>query len=265
MSLDIQDVAYWDGAVESYEASAEPFTGLFCADAVALAEVEHGMMLLDVATGPGALALAAERAGAVVTAIDFAQAMVDRLAVRSAGRRIEARRMDGQALDLPDGQFDRACSVFGVPLFPDWRAGLREMARVLKPGGLAVVATASTPVGFGPYMMLADLREALFPGQPAIGGPEGMAALAGRDRLAQAMRDAGFAEVVVHDRSHCFAFPAAIFETARDMLHASPAIADLAASERDLLLDRAAAVAAAEQRDGKLELLCTAYLAVARR
>src|SRR3546814_9415235 len=52
--------------------------------------------------------------------------------------------MGGQALDLPDAGFDRACSVFGISLFPDWHAKLRDLARVLKPGGRWVAAVAES-------------------------------------------------------------------------------------------------------------------------
>jgi SAM-dependent methyltransferase len=45
--------------------------------------------------------------------------------------------MDGQALDLPDAAFDAVFSIFGVIMFPDWRKGLAEMARVTRPGGTA--------------------------------------------------------------------------------------------------------------------------------
>jgi ubiquinone/menaquinone biosynthesis C-methylase UbiE len=43
--------------------------------------------------------------------------------------------MDGHALDLDDGSFDRVGSQFGVMLFPDMPKGIREMARVVNPGG----------------------------------------------------------------------------------------------------------------------------------
>lgn len=265
MTLAIQSRDYWDGAVQSYVASAEPFTALFCADAVALAQIESDMHLIDVATGPGALALAAEAKGAEVTAIDFSAAMIDQLRSRAQGRRIDAIQMDGQALDLPDGSFDRACSVFGIPLFPDWRAGLAEMARVLRPGGRAVVATASTPVGFGPYMVLAQARAALFGGSPATLGVEGMAALADEGRLVAEMSDAGFETVEVHQRNHNFAFDIAIFQTAREMLDASPVIADLAEPDRARVIDEAAHMAAESQKDGKLNLDCVAHFATAKR
>jgi len=118
MSAPIQTAAFWDQSADGYIASAEPFTAQFCVDAMELAAIEPGMTLLDVATGPGALALAAARAGAVVTAIDFSETMVDRLRGRVGDLPVDAQCMDGQALALADASFDRACSVFGVPLFP---------------------------------------------------------------------------------------------------------------------------------------------------
>jgi len=54
---------------------------------------------------------------------------------------VHAEVMDGMALALADGSFDAAISVFGVILFPDADLGMREIARVLKPGGRAAVVT----------------------------------------------------------------------------------------------------------------------------
>lgn len=265
MASTMQGRDYWEANVDGYVAMAEPFTGLFCADAVGLAEIGPGMALLDVATGPGALALAAEEAGALVTAIDFSQAMIERLTARAAGRRIVARRMDGQALDLPDAAFDRACSVFGVPLFPDWRAGLAEMARVVRPGGIAVVATASTAVGFGPNMVLAEARAALFPGAPVTIGVDGMTALSDSERLGAAMRDAGFAAVEIHERTHAFDFPVAIFTEGGAMLDANLVLDGLATADRERVVARARSIAEALSDDGRMRLECTALIAVARR
>ncbi len=60
-----------------------------------------------------------------VLAIDFSPGMVRH--VLSYGLpNLEARQMDGQALDLLDASFDAAFSNFGVMPFPDWRAGLAE-------------------------------------------------------------------------------------------------------------------------------------------
>ncbi|RYY28755.1 MAG: methyltransferase domain-containing protein [Sphingomonadales bacterium] len=91
----IQTTAYWDQAADGYIAGAEPFTGLFCRDAVALADVLVVMTLLDIATGPGALAVAAAEVGARVTAIDFSQTMLERVTARSDDPAARGRRCRG--------------------------------------------------------------------------------------------------------------------------------------------------------------------------
>jgi SAM-dependent methyltransferase len=63
---------------------------------------------------------------------------------RSRGR-VLAAIMNGMALEVPADSFDAAISTFGVILFPDAPAGMREMARALKPSGRAAVLTWTKP------------------------------------------------------------------------------------------------------------------------
>ncbi|MDR7154822.1 SAM-dependent methyltransferase [Sphingobium xenophagum] len=231
MSEPIQTTGYWNGAVDSYIAGAEPFTAQFCEDAVVLADVDAGLALLDVATGPGALALAAARAGAVVTAIDFSQAMINRLSARIGELPITPACMDGQALDLPDASFDRACSVFGIPLFPDWRAGLSEMARVLRPGGRAVVGIADNPHGFGPNPLLARSREKHFPLSPAPVDVR-MDLVAEPRRLVTEFAAAGFGNIAIEERTHDFVLIASLFTADHPMIAANPMLTGLLGDDR---------------------------------
>lgn len=250
MNAPIQTAAFWDKSADGYIASAEPFTALFCSDAVHLSAIERGMTLLDVATGPGALALAAARAGALVTAIDFSQAMVDRLSGRIGNLPIKAHRMDGQALDLPDASFDRACSVFGVPLFPDWRAGLREMARVLKPSGRAVIAVGDNAYGFGPNLLLAEAHTEVI-GKSAPVEIAAWETLADRESLANELRDAGLVDIEIHERTHNFIIDAAVFATRHPMILNNPVLAGLEDVERDAVI---AAAMASAQRQGDADV-----------
>jgi SAM-dependent methyltransferase len=116
---------------------------------------------------------------------------------------VDAEVMDGQALDLPDASFDISFSVFGVIMFPDWRRGLAEMARVTKPGGKGVLATWQSE-GAATFLLLAQIRRRLFPrleGKTRM--PEGAVALGDPEWLSAAMVDAGFQppeiETVTHD------------------------------------------------------------------
>lgn len=265
MKLAIQGADYWDATADGYIGAAEPFTSQFCLDAVELADLAPGMTLLDVATGPGALALAAARKGATVTAVDFSARMVERLEERMGDLPITARRMDGQALDLLDASFDRACSVFGIPLFPDWRAGLRELARVLRPSGLAVVGVAANSVGFGPNMLLAEARADCVPDQPTPVILESMVELMDRNRLVTALTAAGFGAVTVHAATHDFLVDPELLSAESPMLAANPLLADLSEVDRAAVIAKARALAAGASDGDVVRVPGTAHLAVARR
>ncbi len=194
--LPFHDPAHWDKMVATYEAQSQPFTTHFAEAAVALLPIGPSSKVLDVATGTGAAALAAARTGAAITAIDFSAGMVAR--VRAHGLpNIQARQMDGQALDLPDGAFDAVVSVFGVMLFPDWRAGLREMARVTRSGGSAAIAVWKSADGAAMHLLLSQIIRQLYPEKVTPMPCTGLAELADPDRLNAAVLAAGFSDPVV--------------------------------------------------------------------
>jgi demethylmenaquinone methyltransferase/2-methoxy-6-polyprenyl-1,4-benzoquinol methylase len=108
-----------------------------------LARVGPGSTALDVATGTGDLAIELARRGAEVTGSDFAPAMLEIARGKAPGLTFE----EGDALDLPypDGSFDAATVGFGARNFADLDRGLRELTRVVKPGGRVVVLEITTP------------------------------------------------------------------------------------------------------------------------
>jgi demethylmenaquinone methyltransferase/2-methoxy-6-polyprenyl-1,4-benzoquinol methylase len=111
--------------------------------AVDLADIGPGSRALDVATGTGDLAIALADRGAEVVGTDFSEQM---LAI--ARRKAPAIRFDqGNALELPygEGWFDAATVGFGVRNFSDLDQGLRELTRVVKPGGRVVILEMTTP------------------------------------------------------------------------------------------------------------------------
>lgn len=242
MSEPIQTAAFWDGSADGYIASAEPFTELFCRDAISMCGVGPGVKLIDIATGPGALAIAAAEAGAEVTAIDFSATMIERLRARIGQLHIVAEQMDGQALNLPDAAFDIACSIFGIPLFPDWRAGLRELVRVLKPGGRAVVAVADNPYGFGPNQLFAQARARLY---PAISShnPIAMDLVSEHANLLAAFTAAGIGGLEIQERTHDFRLDPAMLVSDHPMLVNNPILSGLGAEERQSVVREAAAEA----------------------
>ena len=108
-----------------------------------LARVGPGSRALDVACGTGDLAIALRERGADVVGVDFAEKMLE--IARRKEPAIEFRAGDALALDFPDDSFDAATVGFGARNFADLDQGLREMARVVKPGGRVVVLEITTP------------------------------------------------------------------------------------------------------------------------
>jgi demethylmenaquinone methyltransferase/2-methoxy-6-polyprenyl-1,4-benzoquinol methylase len=111
--------------------------------AVELARVGPGSRALDVATGTGDLAVALHAAGADVVGCDFSEEMLERARRKEPGVRFEWA--DALALPYEDGSFDAATVGFGARNFSDLGKGLREMARVVRPGGRVVVLEITTP------------------------------------------------------------------------------------------------------------------------
>jgi demethylmenaquinone methyltransferase/2-methoxy-6-polyprenyl-1,4-benzoquinol methylase len=108
-----------------------------------LARVGPGSRALDVATGTGDLAIELARRGAEVTGLDFSEPMLELARGKAPG----LDWTQGDALELPfeDGEFDAATVGFGARNFSDLERGLREMARVTRPGGRVVVLEITTP------------------------------------------------------------------------------------------------------------------------
>jgi demethylmenaquinone methyltransferase / 2-methoxy-6-polyprenyl-1,4-benzoquinol methylase len=116
------------------------------ARAADMAALSPGGHALDVATGTGDLAIElSRRVGprGEVTGSDFSERMLE-LARRKAP---ELRFEHGNALSLPydDDSFDAATVGFGARNFSDLPQGLREMARVVRPGGRVVILEITTP------------------------------------------------------------------------------------------------------------------------
>jgi demethylmenaquinone methyltransferase / 2-methoxy-6-polyprenyl-1,4-benzoquinol methylase len=119
-----------------------------------LAALGPGGRALDVATGTGDLALElAERVspGGEVVATDFSERMLELARAKASSRsfgpgtRVVVRAANALELPFDDEEFDAATVGFGARNFSDLEQGLREMARVVRPGGRVVVLEITTP------------------------------------------------------------------------------------------------------------------------
>jgi demethylmenaquinone methyltransferase/2-methoxy-6-polyprenyl-1,4-benzoquinol methylase len=168
----------------------------------------EGARILDVACGTGDLSLAlAKGTGARVVGTDFCRPMLEIAASKAQTNDFsEIPFVEGDALSLPfaDRSFDAVTIAFGLRNLSSVEAGLKELWRVLKPGGRVAILEFSTPVvpGFRALFQF-YFRRVL----PRIGGmisgsrgayeylPDSVSRFPDQKRLAALMREAGFEEV----------------------------------------------------------------------
>jgi demethylmenaquinone methyltransferase / 2-methoxy-6-polyprenyl-1,4-benzoquinol methylase len=107
--------------------------------------VRPGDRVLDACCGTGDLAIAARRRGADVIGLDFSERMLAR--ARAKDSSVEWVRGDVLALPFGDASFDAVTVGFGVRNVDDLGAGLRELRRVLRPGGRLGILEITRPRG----------------------------------------------------------------------------------------------------------------------
>ena len=261
MSTELHGATFWDG-ISDYQDKVHPFTSLFAESAWKQVALPAGARVLDIAAGTGALAIIAAGAGAQVLATDFSSAMVNSILSYRLPN-IAARVMDGEALDLPDASFDAAFSVFGVMLFTNWQAGLAEMARVVRPGGIASVATWKDPNGAAANILITGLCAALFPEIRPVLPFGGVEELRHPDRLDAALVSAGFADVSIVEATHDFPIDEAAVTDPDRLFQYCPIWQQLDAGQRSVILT--SIEAAQSVRGGVVPVPSPALIATARR
>jgi demethylmenaquinone methyltransferase/2-methoxy-6-polyprenyl-1,4-benzoquinol methylase len=165
------------------------------------AAVRKGDRVLDAACGTGDLAIADVKAGAGrVTGLDFSEQMLARARKKNAS--IEWIQGDMLALPFADETFDAATVGFGVRNVEDLALGLRELRRVLRPGGRLAILEITQPRGvLRPFYSLWFDRVVPVLGKVLPGGdaytylPASVKRFPTAERLADMLREAGFTEV----------------------------------------------------------------------
>ena len=181
------------------------------------AGVAAGQRVLDVACGTGVLALAAaERIGrdGAVTGLDRNPDMLG--VARRKSERVDWREGRAEALPFPDASFDAVASQFGLMFFDDRAGALREMMRVLRPGGRLAVAVCDALERSPGYAALAALLERLF-GERIAGAFRSPFALGDEKQLLSLCAEAGIAGAAVrrHEGTVRFASINAMIATER--------------------------------------------------
>jgi demethylmenaquinone methyltransferase/2-methoxy-6-polyprenyl-1,4-benzoquinol methylase len=163
--------------------------------------VRKGDRVLDAACGTGDLAIADLKAGAgKVTGLDFSEKMLER--ARTKNTAIEWLQGDMLALPFADETFDAATVGFGVRNVEDLALGLRELRRVLRPGGRLAILEITQPRGaLRPFYSLWFDRVVPALGRVLPGGdaytylPASVKRFPTAERLADMLREEGFSDV----------------------------------------------------------------------
>jgi ubiquinone/menaquinone biosynthesis C-methylase UbiE len=158
----------WDLAATGYESLWQAQLAEAQAAMLELASPAAGERVLDVACGTGLVSFAAARAvGAKgdVLGTDLSQRMIDAAERRARELRLSNctfLRMDAESLSLPDARFDVALCGLGLMYVPDPEQALREMRRVLRPGGRISLAVwgERRNCGWSPVFEIVDAEVA---------------------------------------------------------------------------------------------------------
>lgn len=145
-----EDAASYDPVGAEFDTFVDMLTPPLARKMVALANLSPSASVLDIGTGNGIVAMeaASHVAEGQVVGIDLSEQMIQRATGRASDRglaHVQFQVMDAEALTFDAEAFDTVMSLFALLHFPNPDQALREMYRVLKPGGTLVLAVGSSP------------------------------------------------------------------------------------------------------------------------
>jgi len=148
----VRDAGSYDDLTAEFDRFTARLSQPLAEHLVALAQLTPGERVLDIGTGTAVIALLA--AGRVapkgaVTGIDLSEGMLKAASEKASRTGLaplaQFRHMDAEALEFADASFDAVLSLFALLHFPNPLTALKEMLRVLRPGGRLVLAIGSRP------------------------------------------------------------------------------------------------------------------------
>lgn len=263
----------WVARVATFAREGAQNTRYYAAALVDLVAPGEGAHVLDIATGTGVVAIAAaQRVGptGTVVATDFVEEWapyVAESAAEAAVANVTFEVMSAEALALPDDAFDAVLCQFGLMFVPDKLLALREMHRVLKPGGTLGLAVWSVAERVGLFTVAGMIGAALppTPGPP----PPSPLSLGEPGLIERLVSEAGFREVAAQPFTHSYDVPSAEAEWERWTSDPSnpltARLVELPEDERDALRERVLAVLETRRVGDVLRISSEAIFVTARR
>ncbi len=264
--------ADWAARAESYARRAAAVNVPFAEALVTMVAPATGAQVLDVATGPGIVAVAAaKRVGpsGSVLATDLVPEWapyVEEAATAAGVANVTFTPMPAEALSLSDAEFDVALCQFGLMFVASPVTALREMRRVLRPGGKLGVTVWSVPEKVGIFLLARIVMSALPPADGPACSPMGM----GEPGLIEGLvREAGFRDIHSERLTRLYVVADPEEEWRRwsddDSSPAARGLAGLSASERQRLRDEAIAALEAHRVGAEIRVPSEAIIVTALR
>ena len=189
------DAEMFRGSADAYERFVGRYSGALATALVEFAHVEPGMRALDVGCGTGALAevLAGRLGPENVSAADPSEPFAEACRARVPG--VEVVVAPAEALPFDDGTFDAALSQLVVNFMADAEQGVRQMARVTRPGGIVAACVWDYAGEMTLLRAFWDAAVELDPERAAAADEGATMRWSGEGELADLWRTVGLAEV----------------------------------------------------------------------
>jgi SAM-dependent methyltransferase len=195
----------WGKQAQDFAADLEQVGLPLIGAALDAARVTRGTRLLDAGCGAGLLALLASLRGAQVSALDASAALLK--IVRQRVPDVDAREGDLEALPFADATFDAVTAVNSIFYASDMAGAMRELVRVVRPGGRVVITAWGPPERSEFLSALLSAIGPLMPPPPPGVRPAHPAALAAPGALASVLTNAGLHLIEEGEVACPFVFP----------------------------------------------------------
>lgn len=257
-----QQRAQWSASAPGWEKYAgwlEEQLGAVSERMLDAIRVGVGTRMLDLACGSGEPSVTAAKRGAKVTATDLSPDMLGTTQRRaaSAGVEIDARVMDLEKIEFPDGTFEVVTCRFGLMFCPSPERAAAEMHRVLAPNGRFAVVVWDEPAKNPFFTQIGMLVQQFTNAPPPDPKAPGVFRLAPPGELERVLRAGGFTDITLESMPLAFNFdsPETYWATQSEL--AAPlkaAIATLPPDRGAALQKAVVELAAKNVVDGKVRL-----------